>query len=68
MPPVVPCHGSQCRKRSGHFWAATSVSMADFRLVRDEGLRWVRASDQRAAVDAPSAARTLSGSPTAATA
>ncbi|WP_442861392.1 GFA family protein [Cereibacter sphaeroides] len=23
MPPVVPCHGSQCRKRSGHFWAAT---------------------------------------------
>ncbi len=30
---------------SGHFYAATSVAMADFRLVRDEGLRWFRASD-----------------------
>ncbi|MGC9448316.1 GFA family protein [Cereibacter johrii] len=45
-PPVVACHCTQCRKWSGHFWAATSVAMADFRLIRDEGLRWFRASDK----------------------
>ncbi|WP_246100219.1 GFA family protein [Cereibacter sediminicola] len=44
--PVVACHCNECRKWSGHFWAATSVPLDRFRLTRDEGLRWFRASDR----------------------
>lgn len=41
---VVACHCRQCRKQSGHFYAATSAP--DDRLeVRDGGaLRWYRSS------------------------
>lgn len=41
---VVDCHCRQCRKQSGHFWAATSAAHADFRLTQEEGLAWYRAS------------------------
>ena len=41
---VIDCHCTQCRKQSGHFWAATFAWHRDFRLTRDEGLRWYRAS------------------------
>lgn len=41
---VVACHCTQCRKISGHFWAATSVPMARFHLIREAGLRWFRSS------------------------
>lgn len=41
---VLPCHCTQCRKVSGHFWAATSVPHDRFRLTRDDGLRWYRSS------------------------
>lgn len=44
LRPVVVCHCTQCRKWSGHVWAATSVPHDRFRLVRDEGLRWFRSS------------------------
>ena len=46
-PPLrdaVACHCTQCRKVSGHFWAAASVPMAGFRLIRDDGLAWYRSS------------------------
>ena len=43
---VVACHCTQCRKTSGHFWAATSVPMERFDLTRDEGLAWFRSSPQ----------------------
>jgi hypothetical protein len=43
---VIACHCSQCRKQSGHFWAATFAWHKDFHLVRDDGLRWYAASDQ----------------------
>lgn len=43
---VIACHCSQCRKQSGHFWAATFAWHTDFRLLRDQGLRWYAASDQ----------------------
>lgn len=46
-PPLrdaVSCHCSQCRKFSGHYWSATSVPEAQFRLVTDQGLRWFRSS------------------------
>lgn len=41
---VIACHCVQCRKWSGHYWAASSVPLDRFRLVRDEGLRWFRSS------------------------
>lgn len=40
------CHCRQCRTWSGHYWASTSVPLARFRLVRDDGLRWFAVSDR----------------------
>lgn len=42
---VVFCHCSQCRKTSGHHWAATSVPNEALRFVREDGLKWFRSSD-----------------------
>ncbi|MDB5660972.1 MAG: aldehyde-activating protein [Cypionkella sp.] len=42
---VVACHCTQCRKTSGHFWAATSVPHDRFRLTESTGLRWFQSSD-----------------------
>ena len=45
LRPVLSCHCSQCRKTSGHFWAATEVQQ-DQIDIRDTGtLRWYRSSD-----------------------
>lgn len=44
LRPVVDCHCTQCRKQSGHFWAATSAPRAAIRLVRQDGLTWFEAS------------------------
>lgn len=44
LRPVVDCHCTQCRKQSGHFWAATSAPHSAFRITRDDGLEWFRAS------------------------
>ncbi|MEY4871935.1 MAG: hypothetical protein RLZZ563_1265 [Pseudomonadota bacterium] len=41
---VVACHCTQCRKVSGHFWAATSVPVSRFRVTEGRGLRWFRSS------------------------
>jgi hypothetical protein len=41
---VIACHCTQCRRTSGHYWAATSVPLDRFRLTRDEGLAWFRSS------------------------
>lgn len=43
---VIACHCTQCRKQSGHFWAATFAWHKDFRLIRSETLRWFDASAQ----------------------
>ena len=43
---VVVCHCSQCRKQSGHAWAASTVPLERFRLIEDRGLAWYRASPQ----------------------
>ncbi len=45
MRDVVACHCNQCRKTSGHHFAATNVKTADFRLTEDRGLKWYRSSD-----------------------
>lgn len=44
LRPVIACHCTQCRKTSGHYWAATSVPLDGFHLMREEGLRWYRSS------------------------
>ncbi|MFQ5439394.1 MAG: GFA family protein [Paracoccaceae bacterium] len=44
MRAVVACHCSQCRKTSGHYWAATSVSRNAMTITRDDGLKWFRSS------------------------
>jgi hypothetical protein len=41
---VIACHCGQCRRTSGHYWAATSVPLSRFRFVRDGGLAWFRSS------------------------
>jgi hypothetical protein len=41
---VIACHCGQCRKQTGHFMAATSANLADFRLLGETTLRWYRAS------------------------
>lgn len=41
---VIGCHCTQCRKTSGHYWAATSVPLDRFALTHDAGLTWFRAS------------------------
>jgi hypothetical protein len=46
-PPLrdaIACHCTQCRKSSGHFWAAAAVALDRFRVLRDEGLAWYRSS------------------------
>ncbi|WP_325175497.1 GFA family protein [Cereibacter sphaeroides] len=45
LRPVIACHCTQCRRWSGHYWSASSVPLDRFRLLREEGLRWYRASD-----------------------
>ena len=45
LRPVIACHCTQCRKTSGHFWAATSAPDSAITLTRDAGLTWFRASD-----------------------
>lgn len=42
---VLGCHCQQCRKQSGHYWAATSVADEALTFTRQDGLAWYRASD-----------------------
>lgn len=45
MRDVIACHCTQCRKQTGHYWAATSVADDDLLMDRSDGLTWYRASD-----------------------
>lgn len=40
---IVACHCEQCRRTSGHFVAATATRRQNFRLVRDDTLKWFEA-------------------------
>lgn len=44
LRPVVACHCSQCRRTSGHYWAATHVPLAQFKLTKETGLKWFQSS------------------------
>ena len=46
LSPTFACHCSQCRKTSGHYWAATEVPTTHLRLIKDSGLKWYRSSAQ----------------------
>jgi hypothetical protein len=41
---VIYCHCSQCRKQSGHFYAATNVADAGLAIEGAENLTWYRSS------------------------
>jgi hypothetical protein len=43
---VIGCHCTQCRKQTGHYMAATAAKHGDFRITKDEGLRWFRSSER----------------------
>ena len=42
---VTVCHCSQCRKTSGHLWAATRCDLDDLTFQSDESLTWYASSD-----------------------
>jgi hypothetical protein len=42
---VIACHCSQCRKQSGHFFAATSSANDDLHIEDSGSLKWYSASD-----------------------
>lgn len=42
----IACHCRQCRRQSGHVFAAVPAPWAALRFDRDEGLTWYRASDR----------------------
>ena len=41
---VVYCHCSQCRKQTGHYYAATNVDDTDLSIEGGEKITWYRAS------------------------
>ena len=42
---VTFCHCSQCRRTSGHQWAATNAPFDTLTFINDEGLTWFASSD-----------------------
>lgn len=42
---VTFCHCGQCRRTSGHFWAATNAQFTDLTFTSDSGLKWFESSD-----------------------
>ncbi len=45
LRPVIACHCSQCRKQTGHFYAATNAADADMTIEDSGTLKWYAASD-----------------------
>ena len=43
---VLLCHCSQCRKMSGHFWAASSAPRECVDIYKDTGLQWFQSSKE----------------------
>jgi hypothetical protein len=48
LRPVVACHCRQCRRQSGHHYAATSARREDVTIEGAESITWYRASDEAA--------------------
>lgn len=45
MRGVVYCHCTQCRKQTGHFFAATSVADVDIAIQGAENISWYSSSE-----------------------
>jgi hypothetical protein len=43
---AVACHCGQCRKTSGHYWAAVQVPNDQFEITGDTGLTWFQSSEK----------------------
>lgn len=43
---VVACHCTQCRKQSGHYFAATNVPDRQLSVDGSENLTWFQSSDE----------------------
>ncbi len=46
LSEVIYCHCAQCRKTSGHYFAATSCKREHLTLTVDEGLKWFQSSPE----------------------
>ena len=46
LRPTFACHCTQCRKTSGHYWAANGVPSNELTLIKDTGLKWYRSSER----------------------
>lgn len=44
MRGVVACHCTQCRKQSGHYFAATNAPNANLKIAGEENLKWFHSS------------------------
>lgn len=42
---ITVCHCSQCRRTSGHLWAATHARYDQVKFLESEGLTWYASSD-----------------------
>ena len=45
MRPVIACHCHQCRKQSGHYFAATQAARSNVEIAGGEAITWYRASE-----------------------
>ena len=45
LSKIIACHCIQCRKTTGHFLASTAVGLKNFKLTREQGLKWYRSSE-----------------------
>lgn len=44
FPEVIACHCRQCRRMSGHYFAATAARREAFEMTKAEGLAWYQTS------------------------
>jgi len=44
----IACHCRECRRQSGHYFAAVPAPKAAVRMTEEAGLTWYRASDKAA--------------------
>lgn len=45
LRPVIACHCTQCRKQSGHFYAATAADNETLTIYGEDQITWYHASD-----------------------
>ena len=45
LDPVTFCHCGQCRRQSGHYFAATGAPRAKISIRGEENIKWFSASD-----------------------